>query len=121
MRFSCSKTSSFKHRSDQFVIESQHFIKKLTVLDVIAFLISVKLHVIRYHLFIGNIFKHKEIRLVFVIKIVRLRPICLIEKSISSSMRTRHRRIDSPVGNGGRVLSDRSRISAWLNSFEFVF
>lgn len=36
----------FENRANQFVVESEHFVQQLTVLDVIALLVSVELHVV---------------------------------------------------------------------------
>ena len=52
MRLCGCKTCSFKHRSNKFIIESRHFVQKFTIFDVIALLITIKLHGICNHLFL---------------------------------------------------------------------
>lgn len=50
MRLCVSKAIRFKDRPDQLIVEAKHFVKKLTVLDMIRFLISLELLRIGNHL-----------------------------------------------------------------------
>lgn len=45
-----SKSVRFKHRSDQFIVEAKHFVKKFAVFNMVRFLIPLELLSVRYHL-----------------------------------------------------------------------
>jgi len=49
-----SKVGILKHRSNQFVVKSQHFIQKLTIFNVVALLIAVKLHCVCHKLLFSD-------------------------------------------------------------------
>jgi len=55
MTLSWCKISGFQFRPNQFVVKSKHFIEEFTVFDVVAFLVSVKLHRVGDHLLIGDV------------------------------------------------------------------
>lgn len=89
---------------------------------MIAFLVSVKLHVICYHLLVCNIFKSQEIRLIFIVEIVWLWAVSAIEEPIGTTMRPAHWRIDCSVRNSSWSSSVRlGTTTSWLNSFELIF
>ena len=54
MALSWSEIAVFKDRSNQFVVKSKHFIEQFAVLDMVALLVAVKLHVVGDQLFLGN-------------------------------------------------------------------
>lgn len=70
VRLCWGKASGLKHRSDQFIVKSWHFVEELAILDVVAFLIAIELHVICDHLFFCDVFENQEIGLVFVIEVI---------------------------------------------------
>lgn len=120
MRFSSGKPSSFKHWPYEFVVESEHLVKELTVLNMVRLLISIKLHVVGNHLLVGDILKHQEIRLVLVVIVARLRTVGLIKETVCTSMRSWHWWIHGSVRDCGRSCTYWSW-AVWLNTFEFIF
>jgi hypothetical protein len=61
VRLSGSETCGLQHGSDELVIESEHFEQKLTIFNVITFLVPVKLHVVSDQLLVRDIFEDQEI------------------------------------------------------------
>jgi len=55
MRLGRCKTCSLQHRSNEFVIKSEHFVQEFAVLNVVSLLVTVKLHRVCNHLLIGNV------------------------------------------------------------------
>lgn len=50
-----------QHRSDQLVVESKHFVKQLTVFDVVALLVSVVGQSSVHQLVLFHSFENQEI------------------------------------------------------------
>lgn len=69
MRLRWSKASCLKHGSNQLIIKPWHFIKKLTILDVVTFLVTIKLHIICDHLLFCDVFENQKIRLILVVEV----------------------------------------------------
>jgi len=70
VRLGGCEPSSFKHRSNELVVKSEHLIQQLTVLNMVTLLVTIELHVVGHHLFFRDIFEHKEVGLVFVIEVI---------------------------------------------------
>jgi hypothetical protein len=115
MRFSRSKSISFCNWSDKLVIKSQHFIKQFTVFNMITFLISVKLHCVRYHLFFSYSFKDNIFWLsIFWNNLVLLRTSSLtVKECLCNCMRATHWRIDSSISNSSRSVDRTLAHSIW--------
>ena len=75
---------------------------------MVTLLVSVELHVIGHELLLGDLLENNEFRLILatVVVITRrgIRVGSAVEEALVAAMRTRHRRIDSPVGDSGRAV-----------------
>ena len=58
MRLGGRETSRLQHRPDQLVVETEHSVQELAVIDVVRLLVTVELHGIGNHLLLGNVFEH---------------------------------------------------------------
>jgi len=102
VRLSGSEPSCLDHRSDQFIIESEHLVEQLTVLDVVTLLVTVELHGVCYHLLLAYIFKNQELRLVLIVIVTTGRSaVCLIKEALVATVRAAHRRVHCSVRNVG--------------------
>ena len=90
VRLCRSEPGCLKHRSNELVIESQHLVQELTVLDMITFLVSVKLHIVGDHLLISNVLENEEVRLVLIVEVVALRRVGSVEETVGASMGSAH-------------------------------
>ncbi len=61
MRFCGGKVRRLQNRPYQLIIEPQHLIEQFAVLNVIALLVTVKLHRISHHLLFCDWFENEEI------------------------------------------------------------
>lgn len=112
------KTVVFEHRSDELVVEPEHLVEELTVLDVVALLVPIELHVVRHHLLLGDVLEHQRIRLVLVV-VVRVRLVRVaVEEATRCTLSARHAGAHSSVGYCGGSL-DRSA-SVWHYPFDLV-
>ena len=39
----------------------RHLVQELRVLDMVRLLVAVELHIVRYHLFVGDVFEHQKV------------------------------------------------------------
>jgi hypothetical protein len=115
MWFSWSKTVSLRHWSYKLIIKPQHFIKKFTVFNMIAFLISVKLHSVRYHLFFSYSFENNVFWLwIFWATLILLWASRLaVEEALCNCMWSTHWWIHSPISYSSRAINWTLTHSIW--------
>ena len=91
MRLGRREASCLQDRSNQLIIKSQHLIQQFTILNMVAFLVTVELHRVRHHLFLRYVFEHEEVRVVFIVVIIGAgRASLIIEKALTAGVRPAH-------------------------------
>ena len=89
---------------------------------MVAFLVTVELHCVRHHLLLWNILKNQEVRMVFIVVIIRSGGSGLIiEKSLSTRMSTTHWRIHCSICYSCRSINRLGSRTGRHNSFTFIF
>lgn len=56
----------FKQRPAQFIIETDHFVEELRVLDVVALLVAIVRQGTSYHLLVRDVLEVEEVALVLI-------------------------------------------------------
>mmetsp|Transcript_24551 Transcript_24551/g.38081 ORF Transcript_24551/g.38081 Transcript_24551/m.38081 type:complete len:221 (-) Transcript_24551:373-1035(-) len=123
-----SEAGGLNHGANKLVVETEHLVEQLTVLDVVALLITVELHRVGHHLLVRDVLEHKELRLILVVVVTRRRSAVslVVKESGVASVGATHRRVDSAVRNvgggssGHRTRSRRPSVGRH-HPFELVF
>lgn len=106
MRLGRRKIRSLEHRPDQLVVEAQHLIQQLGVLDVVGLLITVELHVVRHQLLLGDGLEHHEFGLIFALVVVvrRITGAVGAAEVLVAGVGPRQRAVRRAAGDGGRAV-----------------
>ena len=91
MRLGRRKTGCFQDRSYKLIVKPWHLIEKFTVLNVVAFLVTAKLHIVGHHLLLRDVFEYQEVGVILVIIVASSGlPALIIEKALSTRMSSTH-------------------------------
>ena len=88
---------------------------------MIAFLVTAKLHIVGYHLFLWDVFENQEVWMILVIIIAGTGlPALATEEALSTRMCSTHRRIHSPICNRRWTIDWIRTWSWWRDTFTLI-